>query len=93
MYEALFGSMGAALISLFHQFAGGKRGSGSGKTPPRWGDCAVAAAATPMRIARKAKRGMNRLFAGRRQSGVPPVTAATLFQNEIALRYNIRQFK
>ena len=45
MNAALFGSTGAAVTSVFHQFPGGKSGSGAGRSPPREGACATAAAA------------------------------------------------
>src|SRR5512141_138453 len=49
---ALFGSTGAALMSAFHQFAGGKRGSGVGRSPPLRASCGatarMTASATPI---------------------------------------------
>src|SRR5437867_13098221 len=35
MNAGLFGSNGAALMSVFHQLFGGRRGSGEGRSPPR----------------------------------------------------------
>src|ERR1044071_5942403 len=42
MRAELFGSMGAWLMSAFHQLSSGKSGSGGGSAPPRAGACARA---------------------------------------------------
>jgi hypothetical protein len=62
MKALLFGSTGAALMSVFHQLPGGKSGSGWGSAPPRWGDCAMTAEAMRSEARQKAKRDMKRIL-------------------------------
>ena len=90
MKFALFGSTGAALMSLFHQLSGGKSGSGAGSAPLRSG-CALMVSVAKRNA--KAKRRMSLILRRFIVTSVFPVTAANLSCQNIVISYNLRGSK